>query len=73
MSEKLANSFRVGLDLPLDSPVELLEYRSIPEWDSIGHMALIATLESDFEVEFSPDEILGLSSYAIAKEIIESK
>jgi acyl carrier protein len=73
MSEKLANSFRVGLDLPLESSVELLEYRAIPEWDSIGHMALIATLESDFEVEFSPDEILGLSSYAIAKEIIESK
>ena len=32
-----------------------LVYESIPEWDSIGHMGMIAGLEDAFEIE--PEEI----------------
>ena len=31
--------------------LEALEYQSIQAWDSVGHMALMATLEESFEIE----------------------
>ena len=34
-----------------ESPLDTLEYNSIPEWDSVGHMGLIAALEDTFDIE----------------------
>ena len=73
MNERLAEAFRSGLELDSSYEVANLTYRSIPEWDSIGHMALIATIESDFDIEFSPEEILDLSSFAVALDILQRK
>ena len=30
--------------------VEGLSYKSVRQWDSVGHMALIAALENEFDV-----------------------
>ena len=49
---------------------ENLEYNTISEWDSIGHMALVAALEQDFEVMFDTDDIIEMSSVKKAKEIL---
>jgi len=40
-----------------------LEYNAIPQWDSVGHMALMAALEEKFDVMMEMDEIIGFSSY----------
>jgi acyl carrier protein len=40
-----------------------LEYNSIPQWDSVGHMALMAELEGVFEIMMEMDEIIGFNSY----------
>jgi acyl carrier protein len=40
-----------------------LEYNSIPQWDSIGHMALMAALEETFSIMMDMDEIIDFSSY----------
>ncbi len=34
-----------------------IEYNSIPEWDSIGHMAMIAELEEAFDISMDIDDI----------------
>lgn len=47
-----------------------LEYQSIPEWDSVGHMQLIAEIEEIFDIMFDTDDIVGFSSYKIGKEIL---
>jgi acyl carrier protein len=73
MNDRLVEAFRSGLELDSNYEVTNLTYRSIPEWDSIGHMALIATIESDFDIEFSPEEILDLSSFAVALDILQRK
>ena len=44
-----------------------LLYQSIPEWDSIGHMQLVAALEDSFQIMLETDD---LSSYEIGKKII---
>ena len=48
-----------------------LEYESIPEWDSIGHMTLIAELEDSFEISLEMDDIIDFSSYDKGKEILK--
>lgn len=45
-----------------------LAYQSIPEWDSVGHMQLIAALEDAFDIMFDTDDIIDFSSYEKGKE-----
>ena len=47
-----------------------LEYNSIPEWDSVGHMGLIAQLEEVFDIMMEMDDIIDFSSYKKGFELI---
>ena len=47
-----------------------LTYNSIPEWDSVGHMSLIADLEEVFDIIMEMDDIIDLSSYKKGFELI---
>ena len=47
-----------------------LIYNSIPEWDSVGHMSLIAELEDVFEIMMEMDDIIDFSSYKKGFELI---
>ena len=47
-----------------------LLYNSIPEWDSVGHMSMIAELEEVFEVMLEMDDIIDFSSYQKGFEIV---
>ena len=48
-----------------------IEYNSIPEWDSIGHMAMIAELEEVFDISMDIDDIIEFSSYTKGMEILK--
>ena len=48
-----------------------IEYNSVPEWDSIGHMAMIAELEEVFEISMDIDDIIEFSSYNKGIEILK--
>jgi acyl carrier protein len=47
-----------------------LKYQDIPEWDSVGHMALMTSLEESFGIEMEIDDIIDFSSYQKGKEIL---
>ncbi len=48
-----------------------LEYQAIQEWDSVGHMSLIAALEDAFDIMMETDDIIDLSSFEKGKEILK--
>ncbi len=48
-----------------------LEYQGIAQWDSVGHMQLIAALEEAFDIMFDTDDIIDLNSYERGKEILK--
>ena len=48
-----------------------LEYASIPQWDSVGHMALVAELEQAFDIVFDPEEIAAIGTVRQARHILE--
>ena len=69
-NQKLINSFQEALGLDTSSIVDTLTYQSVPEWDSISHMILISQLEEDFNVSLETDDVIDMSSFAKAREIL---
>jgi acyl carrier protein len=69
-NQKLVNSFHEALGIQVSLIVDSLSYQGIPEWDSISHMILISQLEEDFNVSFETDDVIDMSSFAKAKEIL---
>ncbi|MGE4279579.1 MAG: acyl carrier protein [Magnetospirillum sp.] len=68
--EALRRAFRETFDLDPQSPVEDLAYQGLAAWDSVGHMRLVAALETAFDLMLDTDEVIGLSSFAKAVEIV---
>ncbi len=50
---------------------ENIEYNSIEEWDSIGHMTLMSGLEDAFEITIETDDIVDFGSYKKGIEILK--
>lgn len=48
-----------------------LKYNSVPQWDSIGHMSMIGSLEEAFNVTLEMDDIIDFSSYEFGKKILK--
>jgi acyl carrier protein len=56
------------------SPSDLiddLEYQSIPSWDSVGHMSLMAELEDAFDIMLEMDDIVDFGSYKTGIETMK--
>ncbi|HVW45093.1 MAG TPA: acyl carrier protein [Amycolatopsis sp.] len=70
MNEKLRAVFVEALDLDADVDVEKLEYRGIEAWDSVGHMSLVAAIEDEFGVELDTDQVIDISSFKVALDIL---
>lgn len=68
--ENYTKCFMQGLNIEDLSVLENLEYNSIPEWDSIGHMSLIAQLEETFNITLDTNEVIDFSSYKVGLEIL---
>lgn len=68
--EKLKQVFVKALAIPEETVTDSLAYNSIKEWDSTAHMILIAELEDVFEVMLDTDDIIDMSSFAKAREIL---
>ena len=70
-TEKYTNAFVEALGVK-EEQVEGLEYQAVTEWDSVGHMTLIAALEDAFDIMMETDDIIDFSSYEKGKEILAS-
>lgn len=51
--------------------LENLKYQDIAEWDSIGHMNLVASLEEEFSIEMEIDDITDISDYKKGMDILK--
>ena len=45
-------------------------YQCVPEWDSVGHMGMIAGLESAFDIMMETDDIIDFGSYTKGIELL---
>ena len=68
--QKLVTCFSRALGIAPTEVVDGLTYNGIRKWDSLGHMALVAELESTFNIMLDTNDILAMSSVAKAREIL---
>lgn len=68
--QKLREIFAEALQIDVEQVTDTLSYNGIPEWDSIAHMALIAEIDYAFDTMLDTDDVLDMSSFAKAKEIL---
>lgn len=70
MEEKIRKIFQdvIGVDPSTDRSV--IVYSEIAGWDSVAHMALIAALEEAFDCMLDMDDIIDMSNYDKALEIM---
>ncbi|WP_067099937.1 acyl carrier protein [Marinomonas atlantica] len=69
-TDRLVATFASSLNIEASQVVDGLEYNTIPQWDSVAHMVLVAALEKEFDVMLDMDDIIEMSSVGIAKEIL---
>ena len=71
MSEdRVIQAFSRVLGLPAERITDDLRYASIPEWDSIAHMSVVAALEDAHGVMIDMDDVIDMNSVGKAREIL---
>ena len=68
--EKLTNVFVETFGIEAEA-TKGLKYQDIEAWDSVGHMALIAAIEDSFGITMDTDDIIDLSSFEKARQILQ--
>ena len=62
--------FSESLAISTEEVIDSLEYNTIPKWDSLGHMSIVAKIEDTFNIMLDTDDILDMNSFGKAKEIL---
>ena len=70
MEVKLKAIFAESLGIDAAIVTDELLYASIPQWDSVAHMALVAAIEEGFDIMIDTEDVIDMSSFAKAKDIV---
>jgi acyl carrier protein len=58
------------LNVDLSKITDTLSSGDIPEWDSVGNLAIISTIEQELDVEFPLEDLFDLTSVeSIVQEV----
>lgn len=68
--EKYDQVFIDSFSVTADQLNEGLVYQSVQQWDSIGHMGMVAALEEAFDIMLETDDIIDFGSYIKGIEIL---
>ncbi len=68
--DKYKEAFVKSLELSEDKVNSQLTYQGVENWDSVGHMSLVAELEDTFDIMLETDDIIDFSSYDKGIEIL---
>ena len=68
--QKYQDIFVKSLSIETKKFNEKIKYNEIPEWDSIGHMMLMSSLEEGFNITIETDDIIDFSSFSKGFEIL---
>ena len=70
-NEKYSEIFKTALNIGDDKLNENIKYNEIEEWDSIGHMTLVAALEEEYKITLETDDIIDFSTFKKGMEILK--
>jgi acyl carrier protein len=61
-TDRVRDLIAEALQVSVDAVTAELSFGDLPQWDSMGHMEVMALLEERFGVEISADTIANLTS-----------
>ncbi len=70
IENRVLKAFQESLSVEENVDTSKLRYQEYPEWTSIGHMMLVAALEAEFDAMLDTEDILAMSSFDKAVEIM---
>ena len=62
-----------ALELSPHEVVDALSMATCTAWDSLGHLSLIVSIESAFDVDLTGDEIAGMTSVGAIKDVLSTR
>ena len=73
MEKTLKNIFSDLLKLDLKEINDDLTMKDLDIWESLMHMELIVTIEKEFELEFSFEEIVSMQNFGEINRILKKR
>ncbi len=67
--EKYVAAFEAAFDVSPDEATTL-EYQSVSNWDSVGHINLITQLEDAFGITIKAEDLLSITSFEAGKDVL---
>ena len=62
LNERIQKLLVEAIQVPIDEVNTELAFGDLPQWDSMGHMEVMMSLEDQFGVEINADTIANLTS-----------
>ncbi|MFZ4672160.1 MAG: acyl carrier protein [Flavobacterium sp.] len=73
LEKKIIKIIAESLEVSEDQITEDTAIGDIPEWNSLGHIVLISSLEKEFSINFDPEIIMDLEDVSDIVAAIEER
>jgi len=73
MKERITKIISIVFEINENEINEFSSPENIENWDSIGHLNLIVSLEDEFEIKFTDEEISEMLNFNLIEEILIQK
>lgn len=73
IKEKIKKIMSIVFEVDINSIQDDSAPGTIENWDSIRHMNLIVSIEEEFNLRFTDDEITDLLSFKLVESIVSKK
>ena len=73
MEKNLESLLADVLQVPIATVTDELSMKDLEAWDSLKHMELIATLESQLDIQLTFDEIVAMRSVGDIRRVLNGR
>ena len=70
MEEQLKVTFANALDIESDEVNDSTSPDTMPDWDSLAHLNMIANLEKNFNIQFTMEEVIEMNTFSKIKQVV---
>ncbi len=68
--EKYINAFAEAFEMSKEDVNESMEMGKTSQWDSVGHMNLVAHMEDAFGIEMEMEDMMTFNTYMAGIEVL---
>lgn len=73
MQDKIKKIMSAIFEIPADDIEENSSPDTIEKWDSLQHINLVSSIEEEFDIRFSDEEIIEMMNFGLIVYIIKQK